>query len=283
MRGHALIDPEVVALLQPYIVTHWHGHRDSPMPAVVREELADRRLHDRRESNVFLLVLDRTGRRVHTFDGFPPRERNLIDYYLHELSTAGERLGLRGRPSTERPAVHLPGLPEGETRRGARVLVTFDEDRMRAYRAPVVEVAGLDDEVWQALVPGESSRTLDASLLAPVLSGIYPPGVMERTNPRTKHPYRIAKVAGSLTLRPAGSDDSLRYAILSGPIVLTDEGPDDFSFGGDLEIVVALSKTDGRVAWIRGSFDGRYPRADPHHDDVRSIRLTAAIESLPDE
>ena len=63
---------------------------------------------------------------------------------------------------------------------------------------------------------------------------------------------------------------------------LTDEGPDDFSFQGILEIVLTYKKRETAPHTLRGYFDGLYPRNDRMHRDIRWLPLQAAIESIPD-
>ena len=110
---------------------------------------------------------------------------------------------------------------------------------------------------------------------------VYPPGVMERTSQQTKKVYQISKVEGSLTLEAAGSKGKTRYAILSGQVKLTDEGPDDFSYEGQLEIVLTYGSSQAKVVSLKGVFDGIYPRYSRVQERVRKIPLRAAFESLP--
>ncbi|MFP6632124.1 MAG: hypothetical protein VCD16_05785, partial [Planctomycetota bacterium] len=110
---------------------------------------------------------------------------------------------------------------------------------------------------------------------------VYPPGVMERTSQQTKMVYQISKVEGELTLEAAGSNGKTRYAILSGQVKLTDEGPGDFSYEGKLEIVLTYGSTQAKVLSLKGVFDGIYPRYSRVQERVRKIPLRAAFESLP--
>ena len=268
----------------------WHGHRDDPdLPKPVQEvwrrKFSNRR-DKNRQSNVDLAVLDSSGTLIHWFDGFRPSEavgfrgpqkrESLASYTERELQIA--LLGLD--PAEIREKKHplvLPGLDEP----GIRVFVQLLDDRMRAYRAPVVEAVALAKADWKALEYPRKKRTVDAADLEKWLSQVYPPGVMERTSQQTKKVYQISKVEGSLTLEPAGSSGKTRYAILSGQVKLTDEGPDDFSYEGQLEIVLTYGSSQSKVVSLKGVFDGIYPRYSHVQERVRNIPLRAAFESLP--
>jgi len=160
--------------------------------------------------------------------------------------------------------------------------VSLKDDRMTAYRAPVVEVVPLDQHDWKPLAYPYERRTVDAASLKPWLREVYPPGMMERTNPRTKLVYKIKTVEGKLSLASAGSDDKHRYALLSGTIRLTDEGADAFSYEGQLEVVLSYKPNDSNVKSLRGVFDGIYPRFDRMHNRTRYLPLQAAFESRPE-
>ena len=269
----------------------WHGHRDDPdLPKPVQEvwrrKFSDRRAKNR-QSNVDLAVLDSSGKLVHWFDGFRRMEpqgfrggqkrESLGDYTVRELQIA--LLGID--PAEIREKKHplvLPGLEEP----GIRVFVQLLDDRMRAYRAPVVEAVALEKADWKALEYPRKKRNVDAGKLEKWLSQVYPPGVMERTSQRTKLVYQISKVEGPLVLEPAGSSGKTRYALLRGKVKLTDEGPGDFSYEGKLELVLTYGRSQSKVLSLRGVFDGIYPRYSRVQERVREIPLRAAFESLPE-
>jgi hypothetical protein len=233
-------------------------------------------------SNVDLAILDSRGRLVHWFDGFPQgnigRRESLEHYTVGEIRAALSRLDLADLPPRTNPLK----LPDLERSRGIRVFVRLMDDRMTAYQAPVVEVVSLDADDWQALAwPGEQ-RTVDASTLGQWLSQVYPPGVMERTDPVTKRAYGIESVSGELRLSPAGSDRDRRYALLRGKVRLTDEGNDGFSYEGSLAVVLSYPRDDPQVQSLHGVFEGVYPRTDAIRNRTRQIPLQAVFESLPD-
>ena len=279
-------------MLRPFIAASWHGHRnDLKIPEPVRE-VWQKKFRGQgfggkgQQSNVDLAILDAEGNLVHWFDAFRrmgPRpgpgggqkRESLGEYTIRGLNHAIRALDLDHVPTAEHP-LKLPGLQEP----GIRVFVRLLEERMRAYRAPVVEVVALDEQDWEPLQYPRKKRRVEASDLKPWVSQVYPPGVMERTSQQTKKVYQISRVAGDLTIRPAGSDGKLRYALLSGKIRLTDEGPGDFTYGGELEVVLSYSGSSSKPLSVRGVFEGIYPRYNPVQRQSRDIPLRAAFESL---
>ena len=228
-----------------------------------------------------LARVDPKGRVVHHFDGFPqggPARGGLAAYALREL-----RRGLEGLdeppPKVEQRPLVLPDVGEGQ--RGVRVFVRLMDERMRAYQAPVVEVVDLGEEGWAHLARSRRARAVEAADLAAWLGQVYPPGVMERTDPRTKEVYRVASVSGTLDLAPLEAAEGLERAVLSGRVRLTDEGPDDFGWEGDLEVLLTYRKGEAAVHSLRGVFEGVYPRSDRVRDVQRSIPLEAVFESRP--
>ena len=266
-------------------MTSWHGHRNDfdipdPVSQVWRSKF-NRQRAPQMQSNVDLAVLDSSGKVVHWFDGFhhpnPGRRESLVQYTTRELQSGFSRLRLDSVLPRKRP-VKLPDLYQS---RGIRVLVSLKDNRMKAYQAPVIEVVPLEPEDWKPLAWPDIERTVDASALDKWLSQVYPPGVMERTNPRTKQLYKIKTVQGRLSLVPAGSDGTQRYARASGTIRLTDEGEDDFSFEGQLDIVLTYKPGESTPDSLRGVFEGSYPRYNPRIRKTRWLPLQAAFESRP--
>ena len=206
----------------------------------------------------------------------PQKRESLGDYTARELQIALLGIDLAEIREKKHPLA-LPQLEEP----GIRVFVQLLDDRMRAYRAPVVEAVALGKDDWKVLEYPRKKRNVDAGKLKKWLSQVYPPGVMERTSQQTKKVYQISKVEGDLVLAPAGSNGKTRYALLSGRVKLTDEGPGDFSYEGELEIVLTYGSTQAKVASLKGVFDGIYPRYSRVQERVRKIPLRAAFESLP--
>ena len=236
----------------------------------------------RQQSNVDLAILSPAGEVVHSFDGFrhgrDGEREPLAEYTARELKIATALLKLPASP----PGGREPKLPDLAGARGMRVFVQLDDERMRAYRAPIVELVPMSEADWQPLAYPDERRSVEASVLKRWLSQIYPPGVMERVDPVSKRVYQIASTEGALSLVAAGADEHGRYAVLTGDVRLTDEGPDAFSYSGRLEVVLIYDPTSSQVRSVRGVFEGLYPRQDRMHNQVRNLPLVAVIESLPE-
>jgi hypothetical protein len=88
--------------------------------------------------------------------------------------------------------------------------VVFASSIARAQDAQVDRVLAK----YSKFRPSEAELAMYSLDWADSLSQVYPGGVMERTNQRTKKVYAIKDVAGELTLASAGIDDeeSLRYS-----------------------------------------------------------------------
>ena len=101
---------------------------------------------------------------MHTFDAARNEQygrRGAIQQYTAgQLHRAAPYLDLNNRPANERP-VKLPDLG-GE--RGIRLLVSLRDERMPAYRAPVVEVVPMVKADWKPLAwpdnPGDALCTV---------------------------------------------------------------------------------------------------------------------------
>ena len=234
------------------------------------------------ESNVDLAVLDSSGRVVHWFDGFAHqnfgRSDSLVAYTERELGLAISQLPTSDLP----PRSNALNLPDLDQSRGIRVFVRLMDQQMTAYKAPVVEVVPLAPEDWTQLAWPNEPRSFNAASLIKWLSQVYPPGVMERTNQQTKVAYKIKAAEGTLTLVAAGSDATRRYATLRGTVRLTDEGEDEFSYEGELNVVLTYQPREVDVVSVRGVFEGMYPRYDRIHNRSFRIPLRAAFESRPE-
>ena len=282
-------DPRVVTALRPFVLTHWFGHRnDRDIPEIVREVWSKkfqpgRDQRSTRQSNVDFVLLDSNGKLVHWFDAVGSarygRPGSIVTNTLEQLRQGIARLRLKPGSSSHINSVSLK-LPDARPGQGGmRVFVRLDDRRMPAYRLPVVEFVELASEDWTPLAWPERPRTVDASSLGKWLKQVYPPGVMERVDPVTKHPFTITSVSGRLTLTRATPDDKSRYAVASGRVRLVDSGGDGFAFEGDLDLVITYGKQSAKVQTVRGVFRGTYPRLDRPRQTTRHIPLEAVFES----
>ncbi len=246
------------------------------MPEVVSREMP-KQMRGRGESNVFYMVLDPRGKLVRSFDAFQrrmPGQRARKTSFLREFQECARTLGLPASSGPSRP-VALPEFAEGTT--GVRILVKLHGEGMHNYRVPVVEQVPWSRSLRRTLRHPKRAKTLEAQALLEWLGQIYPPGIMERTNQRTKHVNTIERAEGQLSLTPLGVEEGRQRAVLSGPVRLYDSGGDGFSYEGELLVALTYGE-DGLPEQIRGAFDGIYPRQGRNRA-TRMVRLTAALEA----
>ncbi len=286
MRGNALTDPTVVGLLQPFILAYWYGHPDDNPPEEVRPfiEHPERQDLPGGRSNVKALILDANGRLVDAFDTMPGRDQRgpwqdtIPRFFAERLRKARHVLGLAEESSLMR-ALQIPDL-DGASR-GIRVFVQLDDPMMPAYNVPLIEIARSEPADWDALAWSDEPRLMDPAVLKECFKEMYPAGNMDRQDKRTMIAYRVAKAEGSLQRTPAGRDTRRRYALLQGRITLTDEGPDGFSYAGDLQVVLTYPLDKPGLESLRGTFEAQYPRFDRMNNVERKFALRSVLESLP--
>lgn len=276
-------------MLKEFVVVSWHGHRDDKdIPQVVQDVWAAKFKAGPgggQQSNVDACVLDAQGKLVRKWDAMAPRgERGKGDtlrgdplprHWRENLTEARKSLGL-GEPGEPR-AVKLPGLPEGSDS-GIRVFTRLNDKGMPAYYAPVVELAPMSEEDWELLALPAKTAKLSASALLPWLSKMFPGGVMERTDQETKKVYDVTGAAGDLALEPAGAKGETKFALLHGKVTLTDSGGGDFSYSGELCVVVEYR--GGKVSGLKGVFEGTYPRKGPQGSGGFEFELTGVFEHV---
>ena len=102
----------MLAQLQPYIVTSWHGHRnDADIPAAVKtvwrwKFQTPRGGFQQRQSNVDLALLNSEGVLVHTFDAAQNEQYargGIQQFTVRELNRAAPFLGLGKTPAAPDP------------------------------------------------------------------------------------------------------------------------------------------------------------------------------------
>ncbi|KAF0244863.1 MAG: hypothetical protein FD180_2165 [Planctomycetota bacterium] len=274
-------------MLKEFVVVSWHGHRDDAnLPAVVQEVWSAKfkpGAGNGQQSNVDACVMDAGGKIVRKWDamakGPGPRDRGnpgdsaTAVRWRENLAEARKALGL-GEPEAPRP-VKLPGLPEGAAS-GIRVFTRLDDRGMPAYYAPVVELVPMASEDWALLALPAKPAKLDASAFLPWLSKMFPGGVMERTDQQTKQVYDVTGAKGELVLEPAGANGETKFALLHGKVTLTDSGGGEFSYSGELRVVVEYR--GGKVAGLKGIFEGTYPRKGPQGSGGMVFDLTGVFE-----
>ncbi len=273
MRGGPLSSPAVLKLLEPFVVTAWHG-READMPGEVKGIFSSSEVaKDPKRLNTFMLLLDHQGRLVHGFHGLSGRGDGRSDYTA-ELTKGLAKLKLPERKPAEkeRPVV-LPDLPGGAPQRtcvpaGVRMFV-----RQQA-RMPVVEVIPMKPDDWKHLAFPDKTREIEAEILRSWLVQLYPPAI--RTVDQLK-PFQ--KITGSLRLEPAGSDEKGRYALLRGEVRLAKGDEKESAFEGTLQAVVTYRLDAPEPRSIRGVVEGDYLY---RIRGTQRLPLKAAIESRPE-
>ncbi len=265
----------------------WHGHRDDDLPPQVREVWAEKFAAAHRkggQSNVDVAILAPDGKVVRWFDALEHtggrmelRADRVERYWVAQLAKARSALEMTDAPAPA-TAVALPALPGSGP--GVRVFAWLEDPGMPAYAAPTVEAVRLTAKDLVALRRPAKAIAVDAAVALPWLAQVYPPGVMERTDQRTKYPFTIERVEGELTLAPAGSQDGVSFTLLTGEVTLFDTGGDGFSFSGRLSVVLTHATSGSAPTSLRGVFEGTYPRsAGPR--GRREFPMRAVFESLP--
>jgi hypothetical protein len=265
-------------MLEPFVVTAWHGAEVSTMPADVKEVFtASKLLEDPRHLNVYALLLDQKGGLVHGYHGLSGRGEGRSDYKV-EIARGLEKLALpeNKRPGRERP-VSLPDLKGATTGTpaGVRLFVRpLDDKGNFGNRTPVVEVVPMGAADWKALAFPETAREIEAETLRSWLVQLYPPAI--RTADQVK-PFH--KITGRLKLEPAGADRKGRHALLSGEVRLARGDDKESAFEGTLRIVLTYPPDAPEVQLLRGVVEGEYLY---RMRGTQRMPLKAAIESRPE-
>lgn len=275
MRAGPLSQTAVVDLLQPFVVTAWHGAGPPEMPADVKEIFTEsEQSKDPKRLNTFIFVLNTQGKLVHGFHGLSGRGDGRSDHKA-EITKALEKLNLPADvlARKERLPLALPDLKPTETGSpaGLRLFVKRGEP---GSRAPVVEAVPLSADEWKVLALPEAAKEIEAEALRNCLVQLYPPAI--RTADQRK-PFRT--IAGKLKLEPAGADAKGRYALLRGEIRLAKGDDKESAFEGKIAAVLTYRADTAEVQSLRGFAEGDYLY---RVRGTQRIPLVAAIESRPE-
>jgi hypothetical protein len=231
---------------------------------------------DSKRLNVFAFVLDSKGLVIHQFHGVPggrAASASRSDYRA-ELTKAIAKIKLpKERDAKERAA--LPALPDLQMTStglpaGVRLFL-----RQEGLPLAVVETVPMGAKHWQPLALPDKVKKVDAELLKDWLIWLYPPAIRAADEAK-----QFQKFTGDLTLEPAGTDKSARYALLRGGIRLTKSDDKESAFEGTMQIVLTYSLDDKDVKSVRGAIEGDYlyrPRSG-----TQRMPLKVAIESRPE-
>jgi hypothetical protein len=154
---------------------------------------------------------------------------------------------------------------------GARIFVRSHVNEFRNESPLIVEAVAAK---WDAITYPRAERTVEAKDLKAWLRQAYPPGFNE-------HLYPWESVSGTLTLKPAGSKEGVRYAILRGRVRLSTEEGGGHAMDATVEAVVTYGADTEEVRSLRAVVEGDYPRRDAYRGSV-TFRVEATVESRPD-
>jgi hypothetical protein len=262
-------------MLEPFVVTAWHGGTESVMPDDVKTILQNSEVgKDPKRLNVFMFVLDPGGRLVHGFHGLPA-SRGSNDGrsdYRKEIPIAIARLKLPAEKLNRKEdlPVVLPDLKaaDGAAPAGVRLFLKSPS------KTPVVEVVAIPAEEWKALALPEKTKAIDAAALKNWLIQVYPPAIRAADE---KKPF--TRFTGSLKLEPAGADKQARYALLRGEIKLAKADENGSAFEGTLQAVLTYGLESPDVKSVRAVVEGDYLYKTR---GTQRIPVVAAVESRPE-
>jgi hypothetical protein len=272
-------------MLQPFVVTTWHGTGPAEMPADVKEVQQSEVAKDPKRLNLFILVLDSDGRLVHSFHGLPASARagDGRSDYRKEIPTAITKLKLPAEKLTGRKGggqVILPDLKKtaGGLPAGVRLFVRLnDEKDPFRSKLPVVEVVPMKPEEWGILALPEKAREVDPADIKSWLVQLYPAGIRAADQ---KKPF--TQITGTLNLEPAGADQQNRYALLRGKIKLAKGDEQESAFEGTLQAVLTYGLNNPDVQSVRALSEGAYLYRELRGRGTQRMPLVVAIESRPD-
>jgi hypothetical protein len=274
----------VIKLLDPFIVTSVHaaGNNVADMEPDARQIFTESELsRDPNRLNVFLFMLDETGKVVHESHGVPGGRRGGPDRadWSAEITKALAKLNLpdAARARLDRkPCGSLPDLAASaaDVPAGVRIFVRQgDTGNAQRGRLPIVEVAPMKPHEWEPLAFSAESREIPAELLKNWLVWLYPAAI--RTADESK---RFRDFTGTLRLEPACSDEHSRTMLLSGKIHLGKGDESLSAFDGDFEAVLTYRPDKPDVQSVLAVVDGVYLY---RQRGTNPQPLKATIESRP--
>jgi len=260
----------VIKLLQPFVITSWHGAGEREMPPDIKEIYSSSELaKDPKKLNIFVFLLDAQGKPLHNFHGVPGRDDGRADY-AKEISAGLAKLKPPGEavPSQSRPA-RLPDLPAAADGGPAGIRLFLHSQG----RQPVVELVPMSPKQWKTLAFPDKSRDIEAADLQHWLVQLYPPAI--RTVDQLK-PFKT--FTGVLRLEPAGAADNVRFALLRGRVKLAKGDESESGFEGTVELVLSYSFDEASIQSVLGVIEGDYLY---RIRGTQRLPLKAAIESRP--
>jgi hypothetical protein len=271
----------VLDLLKPFLLVTAHSGKEDlgDLEPAVREVFTQSDLSkDPKRFNVFMFVLDATGRVVHEFHGLPGNGPGRSDH-REEIKKARALLKLpQAKPGkAEGPPKGLPDLKalSPGAPAGVRLFIRQDDPKNSILsKVPVVEVVSMKPDDWKTVAYAPQGKDIEAEVLRRWLVWLYPAGIRAADE---KRPFQ--KFSGTLKLEPAGSDGKLRYALLRGKVVLAKGGDTESAFEGQVEVVLTYRPGAAEVQSVRGVVEGTYLYRTR---GTSPQKLRVAIESRPE-
>lgn len=272
VRGSSLVWPATLETLRPFILTWWSGRTVKDMPADIRA-VYDAADFGTQHINIALVVLDETGKHLRAgvpyvrpgeFRFDPESQGKDFKRQLDELVS-----GLKLPKVAASKKLTLPDLCSEGKPNGVRIYLTAAENRLNHYRTPIVEAVEMTDDLRKALRYPDAATTRTAADLKLWLEQVYPAAIMDG-----KGGFR--SIDGTLQFRPAGRDETYRYATIRGTVDFELDNTGRTKYRGDLAFVLKYALKEAAVESIRGVIDCTVPKGPER------IRLLAAVESLPE-
>jgi hypothetical protein len=278
VRGSSLAYPPVLETLRPFIVTYASARSVEDFPEDVRA-LCGPPGQRPRNMNLGLMVLAADGKLVRQLVPFirPPAFHCEPEAQGKDFKRQLDQLldGVPLPPASSAPRrLALPDVPGKGDLAGVRVYLTFGANRLNHFRTPTVEAVAMTEKLRERLRYPETALTLEADALRPWLEQIYPPAVMDGKG-------GFERIAGTLTLRPAGRRDDIRYALISGEVQFALDNKTRIAYEGKLSIVLEYAPGAVTPRSVRGVCDCIFPKHNPEGRVVERIQMTAALESRP--
>jgi hypothetical protein len=230
-------------------------------------------------SNILVFVLDHTGRYVHSFDGMTDRhpapmgdlKKRMPGYFVQELERAARTMGFTKTTAAAKTR-HLPTTTEP----GLRLYLTLGENRMQHFAVPVVEAVTYGDAEKGTLRYRSEAYTLEATALQRWFAPIYPPAVMDGHG-------GMERVSGTLSVTPAGSSTTHRYAIVKGTFRFQLDNTSRITYAGPVELLCRYPKDSVELDAVWGVLKTSIPRHNQQGRTVETVSLTVAIEPVGSE
>lgn len=275
MRGSSLVWPAVLETLRPFIVTSSTGRTTEDLSPELQSLYREAGFRDT-HVNFVLFVLDADGKLLRAVQPNvrPPAHRFDPESqgrdFKRQIDQLLDRLPLPKEPPSTRMKLKLPDVADG-----VRIYLSFGKNNINHYRTPTVEAVALTDEMKQALRYSEQARDVTAQELQPILEQFYPPAIMDGSG-------GFSGIKGTLKLKPAGKDDTHRYAIAEGKVTFIMDNHNRTTYTCTVYLALKYPNDLPEKFTLRGVAEGAVPKYNQQGQVVERVKMTAAIESRPE-